>query len=110
MVLSATASQMVRNCVTSVVSRVCQRYGSTGNGRPDSVTTVEDGEQGDVSLMSVAHRQKTCACCGRLLKDTDNITVEPLVDNNIRYVVTHWDCNTFVHHGKTGEHLTDTEG
>lgn len=48
--------------------------------------------------MSIKSRQKTCAGCGRPIADGENVNVEPLVDNNIRYVVTHWGCNTFVYH------------
>lgn len=44
--------------------------------------------------MSAAHRQKTCAACGRLLREEDKVTVEPLIDGAIRYVACHWLCTT----------------
>lgn len=45
--------------------------------------------------MSAASRQKTCACCGREIKEGDRTNLEPLVDGLIRYVVTLWGHSTF---------------
>lgn len=45
--------------------------------------------------MSLAKRQKTCACCGQDIKEGDRINLEPLLDGVIRYVATLWDHSTF---------------
>lgn len=57
--------------------------------------------------MSIITHQSTCVGCGRPIKENDNINIEPLVDDNIRYVAVHWDCHTFVHHD--GPQLTEPE-
>jgi len=44
--------------------------------------------------MSAAHRQKTCAACGRPLLDSDRVNIEPLIDGVIRYVACHWGHTT----------------
>lgn len=44
--------------------------------------------------MSAAHRQKTCACCGRAFLESDKINVEPLIDGSVRYVAVHWGETT----------------
>lgn len=44
--------------------------------------------------MSAAHRQVTCAVCGRPFDESDKINVEPLIDGPVRYVAVHWDEST----------------
>jgi len=45
--------------------------------------------------MSMAHRQKTCAACGGPILESDRVSVEPLIDGQVRYVVVHWNHHTF---------------
>jgi hypothetical protein len=47
--------------------------------------------------MSLAKIQKTCAKCALPLAG-ERTSLEPLVDDVIRYVVVHWGCSTFVRH------------
>lgn len=49
--------------------------------------------------MSLANRQKTCAACGRELLPGEQVTVEPLIDPSIRYIVIHWNESTFSYRG-----------
>jgi hypothetical protein len=44
--------------------------------------------------VSAAHRQVTCACCGRPFTEEDKINVEPLIDGAVRYVAVHWGETT----------------
>lgn len=53
--------------------------------------------------MSVIGHQVTCVACGRPISETDNVSIEPLVDESIRYVAVHWDCHTFVYHDRKGD-------
>lgn len=45
--------------------------------------------------MSAASRQRSCAACGALFGEDDRVSVEPLVDEIVRYVAVHWACSTF---------------
>lgn len=44
--------------------------------------------------MSAAHRQKTCAVCGRPFLEEDRVNIEPLIDDVVRYVAVHWGEST----------------
>lgn len=58
--------------------------------------------------MSMAGRQRTCACCGKLINLAE-YELEILVDPSIRYVVTCCGCHTFVHRSETN-HFDDESG
>lgn len=62
----------------------------------------------DMIGVSLQHKQVTCACCGKAIRDRENINVEPLVDPSVRYVVTHWDCTTFPRRLTVTMVVTDT--
>jgi hypothetical protein len=46
-------------------------------------------------MMLLAHRQQTCAACGRLLEENDQIILEILEDPVTRYVAVHLGESTF---------------
>lgn len=45
--------------------------------------------------MSAASRQRTCALCGGELHENDLTDVEPLIDDQIRYIAIHRGHSTF---------------
>lgn len=45
--------------------------------------------------MSLAHRQKTCVCCGRPLETGQRTNIEPLIDPTVRYVIVHYGESSF---------------
>lgn len=48
--------------------------------------------------MSATTRQKTCAVCGAAFRPDQATSLEPLIDDVIRYVAVCWGHTTFVHH------------
>lgn len=50
--------------------------------------------------MKMVDRQKTCPACGKVLNSSEGVSVEPLIDPSIRYVLCHSKCSTFVHKTK----------
>lgn len=63
--------------------------------------------------MSLAARQHTCACCGKEIRDGDDIDLEPLVDSSVRYIAIHCGHSTFTRHqldSTTEQHQTREQG
>lgn len=53
--------------------------------------------------MSAASRQCTCALCGGELHENDLTDVEPLIDDQVRYIAIHRGHSTFTNR-KVDEH------
>jgi hypothetical protein len=51
--------------------------------------------------VSLALRCQTCAACGKTLDPTELTDIEPLIDDQIRYIAVCVGCSTFPHREAT---------